>query len=402
MVFCGVKMRRALMIVALSFLALSHAWAIKLHSNFYITTSSVPNGTVGVAYSVTFAVNDGTPPYVWSKALGTIPAGLALSSGGMLAGTPTLVGTYSFTVKVTDKKNRSYQQAYSCTISAAPAPAPTLKITTTTLAAGVVGTPYSVSFAATGGSTPYTWSVTLGNLPAGLSLSSGGALSGTPSTANTYSFTITVTDSSSPVQSYSLAFSLVISAAPTGSTLKITTSYLQSSEVAIAYPPQTMAATGGTPPYSWTVISAKGSTGWTAPACTSGPTCFVMPSVSLTLSSGAIWGFNAVSATYAMTIGVTDSSSPPQTYQAAYSAYISPTLIQIVGTNSGGGVGSLYTFTPAAIGGVPPYTWSISSGALPSCYTLDASTGVISGTCNSTGSYNFALTVMDSMGVTYP
>src|SRR5262249_10843973 len=66
-----------------------------------ITTTALPGARVGVAYSATLTATGGTPPYTWSIASGTLPAGLTLTSAGVISGTPTAIGTSSFTVKVT-------------------------------------------------------------------------------------------------------------------------------------------------------------------------------------------------------------------------------------------------------------------------------------------------------------
>ncbi|MBE0568338.1 MAG: putative Ig domain-containing protein, partial [Deltaproteobacteria bacterium] len=153
------------------------------------TASPLPAGTVGTAYSQTLAATGGTPPYSWSVSSGSLPAGLSLSSAGVLSGTPTTAATSGFTVQVTGGGTAT--KAFSVTINAAAAVAPT--ISTASLPAGTVGTAYSQTLAATGGTTPYSWSVSAGTLPAGLSLSTGGVLSGTPTAAATSSFTVQVT-----------------------------------------------------------------------------------------------------------------------------------------------------------------------------------------------------------------
>jgi hypothetical protein len=82
-----------------------------------VTTSSLPDGTTGTAYSQTLAATGGTSPYTWSLAAGTLPAGLALSAAGVISGTPTEAGTSSFTVQVTDAASASGTKALSITIS---------------------------------------------------------------------------------------------------------------------------------------------------------------------------------------------------------------------------------------------------------------------------------------------
>jgi len=160
-----------------------------------ITTSSpLPAGTVGGAYSQSLVAAGGTPPYSdWKVVGGILPAGLSLdAANGRLAGTPTAAGTLSFTVQVKDSTGRSATKDFVLTIQAAP-----LLITTASpLPGGYVGQAYSQTLAASGGVAPHTWGLAEGTLPAGLTLAaSSGRISGTPTAVGTSSFAIAVTDS---------------------------------------------------------------------------------------------------------------------------------------------------------------------------------------------------------------
>ena len=165
-----------------------------------ITTTTVPDATVGVAYSAPLAATGGITPYTWAVTTGTLPAGLTLDpSTGVISGTPTTAGASSFTVMVTDSTTGTPQtdtQGLSITVVAAGTP---VSITTKHLPRGHVGHAYSATLAATGGATPYTWAVTSGTLPAGLTLDpSTGVISGTPTASGREKFTVTVTDSTTP------------------------------------------------------------------------------------------------------------------------------------------------------------------------------------------------------------
>jgi len=160
-----------------------------------ITTTALPNGTVGAPYTATLQATGGTSPYTWSQTSGgDMPGGIILNSAGMFSGTPTAAGTFGpYVFKVTDAANNQVSsQNLSITISGA-----VLAVTTTSLSDGTVGTAYSATLGATGGASPYTWAETSGGaLPAGLTVSKGGVISGTPTAAGTFGpYVFTVTDS---------------------------------------------------------------------------------------------------------------------------------------------------------------------------------------------------------------
>jgi large repetitive protein len=190
-------------------------------------TTAVSAGTVGTAYTATFTLNGGEAPYTWSQVSGQLPPGLALASSGVpgqtdneLTGTPTTTGTYVFTMQVTDTLGDTASGQVSITIN----PRPPLKISEPTAAAGpagTVGTAYpGIGFAATGGQTPYTWTVATGQVPPGLAFHTPSSyqrhtfpgadiiLTGTPTTAGTFNFTIKVTDSLGDTASQSVSITI--------------------------------------------------------------------------------------------------------------------------------------------------------------------------------------------------
>jgi hypothetical protein len=164
--------------------------SITINASPSIGTVSLPNGTVGVSYSQTLSVTGGTSPYTWSIATGSLPSGLSLSSSGVVSGTPTTAGgPTSITFKVTDLTSTTATKSLSIAITTPPS------ISTSSLPNGTVGTAYSQTLAATGGTSPYSWTVIAGSLPSGLTLSSSGLISGTPTTAGgPTSITLKVTD----------------------------------------------------------------------------------------------------------------------------------------------------------------------------------------------------------------
>jgi hypothetical protein len=175
-----------------------------------LSPSTLTAGQVGAAYSQMITASGGTGPYTYTVSSGALPAGLALSAGGALSGTPTAAGTFYFTVTAKDSNNITGAQAYSLAV----APAPTITLSPSTLTAGQVGVSYSQTITASGGASPYTYTVSSGALPAGLALSTGGALSGTPTAAGTFYFTVTAKDSNNitGAQAYTLAVTAALGA----------------------------------------------------------------------------------------------------------------------------------------------------------------------------------------------
>jgi len=179
-----------------------------------ITTSSLTGATVGSAYSVTLAATGGTTPYTWSIASGSsAPAGLALSTAGVLSGTPTTASSGSgvtFKVQVKDSSTTALTASATLTLKIAADP---LSITSTSLASGTVHIAYSAQLASSGGAGKVTWKLANGSsLVAGLTLSTTGAISGTPTaaTSGAGSFSVIATDSASPVHTATAAVTYTI------------------------------------------------------------------------------------------------------------------------------------------------------------------------------------------------
>ena len=167
-------------------------------STLTINTATLPQGQPQSGYQASLAASGGKQPYTWSLASGELPTGLVLTpSTGTISGTPSQGGTSSFMIGVQDSSSpiASTTQALTITISNTTNG---VQIDTTSLPWGTVQTTYSSSLSASRGVSPYTWKVVSGQLPAGLSLSSVGNITGTPTAAGQSNFAVQVTDSSSP------------------------------------------------------------------------------------------------------------------------------------------------------------------------------------------------------------
>ncbi|MGO1073261.1 putative Ig domain-containing protein [Lysobacter sp. CA199] len=154
-----------------------------------IDPPALPNGTAAAAYDAQFSATGGVAPYSFSLLSGALPIGLAFNSAGAVSGVPRSDGNFSLTVQATDSNGQTASKVYTFTIDPA-----TVAISPATLPGGVVGTAYNQSLSSNGGIAPYSYSIVSGNLPIGLSFSSAGALSGTPSTAGSYTANIRSTD----------------------------------------------------------------------------------------------------------------------------------------------------------------------------------------------------------------
>ncbi len=188
----------------------SQAYSLVIHDAPRITTAALPAGIPGTAYSQVVAVSNGTPPDHFSVTAGSLPPGLSLdASAGTIQGTPGGVGSFAFTITVSDAAGAAASQAYNIIIDAGSRLAVN---TPSPLPAGIVGAAYSQTLSAAGGRPPYSWSVNGGALPEGLTLNSTtGLISGSPSRPGSFIFNAHITDSALTTadKSYSMTISPV-------------------------------------------------------------------------------------------------------------------------------------------------------------------------------------------------
>ena len=346
-----------------------------------VSPSTLSGATVGVATSQSVTASGGTAPYTFALISGALPAGLTLSSTGTLSGTPTAAGTFNFTVRGTDANAYSGTRAYSLTVAA-----PTVTLSPTTLTSATVGTATSQSVTASGGTAPYTYAVTSGALPAGLSLSSSGTLSGTPTAGGSFNFTVTATDSSTGAGPFtgSRAYTLSVGTP----TLTITPSSTAGlTGVAGTSYSQSFTASGGSSPYTYALTVNSGT----------------MPTgLSFNTGTHTLSGTPTTAGTVSFTVTATDSSSGsgPYAVSGSYTLTVSaPTLTVAPSTLSNPAIGTAYSQTLTASNGTAPYTFAITSGALPAGLSL-SSAGVLSGTPTAGGSFSFTVTATDANSFT--
>jgi IPT/TIG domain/Bacterial Ig domain/Putative Ig domain len=419
-----------------------------------IASTSLATGAVGASYSATLVATGGVQPYTWTMTGGALPGGLQLNTiSGAITGTPTLAGSFSFTVQVQDAKGSFTSASLPLSISPAPAPTissvspnsgpisggttvtisgsnfrlgaavqfgsttlpsaqvvspaqiqavtpaessgtvgvtvlntdgqtataanvftftrPTLQVTTSSLPAGIVGTNYSTTLAATGGVPPYSWSTASGALPAGVQLNtSTGVIGGTPTLAGSFSFTVQVQDAKTSSSAASLSLSISPPPAPTISGVS----------------PNSGTSSGGT------AVTISGSNFQSGAAVQFGS----FPAAAIqVVNSGQIRTVTPAEQSGVVNITVKDSDGQIATASNIFTFTAPP--LQITTTSLPvGSVGASYSATLTATGGTPPYAWRTSDGMLPSGLQLNASSGAIAGTPTQSGNFSFTTRVQDA------
>ena len=354
------------------------------NSPLSITTQGpIFSGTVGVPYVQMFQASGGNPPYAWAVSSGNA-GGLTLDpASGDLQGTPQTAGTFSFTIRATDRSAATATQSFSLLINP-----PTLTVTAaSSLPAGTVGAPYSqkLPVVANGGTPPYTWSLIAGAVP-GLSFDpSSLTIGGTPSTAGAFNFTIQATDSANLTAARSL--SLTVNPA----SLSLTTSR-QLPDATLNQPyTQSIAASGGQPPYRWstsglpaglTINSTTGQIAGTPTAAGSfGIAITVSDSALANLSDRFTLAVNLPSGPAVTISGLPDTTAPAQQYTllvATGSAYAAPITGQAILSFSPD-TGPADRTMQFSTGGTTA-AFDIPTGSTTASAPLAIQTGTVSGT----------------------
>jgi VCBS repeat-containing protein len=418
-----------------------------------ITNPGVNTGTVDASFSQTFTATGILGTATWSET-GALPAGITLNSAsGNLGGTPTVNGSFPITVKVTDTNGCFATSSYTLTINCQ-----TITVTKPVVTTGTVDASFSQTFTQTGAHGTATFT-TASTLPAGLSLSTAGVLSGTPTVKGTFPIVVTVTDSNGCTGT-STTYNLVINC----QTITVTNPGVNSGTTNQAFSQQftqsgahgsatfTTASTlptgfslstsgllsgttlqHGTFPIVVTVTDSNGCTGSgatytltincqtitvTNPVNTSGTvnaafseqfsqsgalggatftTASTLPNGLSLSTSGLLSGTPTQSGTFPIVVTVTDGGGCTGT-GATYTLVIACNVITVTNpaTNTGT-AGTLFNQQFTQSGGTGTVTWS-ETGALPSGITLNTSTGFLTGTTSQTGSFPITVTATDSNG----
>jgi Putative Ig domain/Calx-beta domain len=334
------------------------------------TATVVPSGVVGLPYSHTFVATGVPSAMTFTLASGALPGGLTLLTSGVLSGTSTASGTFTFVVKATN--GVAPDATRSVTISVTdPNVAPTFTASTPVLTA-TVGSVYSpYTFAASGVPAVMTFSVANGALPTGLTLSSAGVLSGSPAVAGSFTFTVKASNGTAP-DALTASITIVVAAAPVAPIFTASTPPLTAT-VGSVYPPYTFAASGVPVAMQYTVGTGSLPTG-------------------LTLVNGVLSGTPTAIGSFTFTVRASNGTAPdaftanitivvaPQPVAPSFTATVVPS----------GTVGSPYSHTFVATGVPSAMTFTVASGVLPGGLTLSTA-GLLSGSPTGAGTFTFVV-----------
>ena len=309
-----------------------------------IVTTTPPDAVRTVAYVTTIQSVGGTVPRVISIATGSLPPGIVLNSAtGALAGTPVQAGAFTFVARVTDANAVSSESTLTIRVFEP------LVVAGSALPGGVVNQPYSATLSAVGGVPPYGWAVTGGTLPAGVTFSSGGGLSGNPTQSGTFTFTATATDAASPSQIASASLTLTVTPAANAQTVTVVEDTATAILVTATGAPAASFTFGiGNQPSHGTLSGAGPTFTYTPASNYSGPDSLTFRAVQGTLASAF--------ATVSLTVTAVNDA-PAATPLTVTTPQVTPVSITLTGTDPENSALTFSIVAPPANGtltGAPP------------------------------------------------
>jgi large repetitive protein len=335
-----------------------------------IDSTSLTNIEVGAGFDQTLLTTASSGTSLSTCSATGLPAGLSINNSCRISGNPTSAGSYTIVVTATSSPGgTTATMTYTGTVYAR------IAITTTPSANQQINLAYSQTSTVTGGVPPISYFISAGTLPAGLTLdASTGTVSGIPTTAGAFSYTITALDSYL-ISHGGLSSSSVISGIIAATPIQINTTSLNTFEVGASFS-QTLAVQL----VSGASLSSCSATG--------------LP-VGLSINNScAISGTPTSSGAYSIVVTATSSTSATTTKTYTGSVNAALTLSTTLSTNKQ--VGASYSQTSTVTGGVAPITYSISAGTLPAGLTLNTSNGTVSGTPTTAGAFSYTITATDS------
>lgn len=356
----------------------SYSWTV-LPPTMTVVPSGLNSAQLDIPFSAQFSAVGGTAPYVFAITAGTLPPGLTFGSNGVISGTPTAPGAFSLMVRTTDSTTGtgpwSITDTYSIWVTN-----PALSLAPSVLPDPIAGVPYSATLVASGGIAPYTYSITAGSLPEGLTLHPAtGVISGTPSTRGWGPFTVVAWDSTSTPRESTRNY---VFQRPTP-VFQVTPSEVPDGIVGQPYE-VTIVGAGGTDPYAYSL--AAGSS--------------LPPGLALDAASGLLSGTPTVAGDYSFDVRIDDDTPGLVEYFTTVTYTLSvrdvvipPALVLETVSLPAAQAGQPYSAAVHAVGGVAPYTFSATG--LPTGLTVSEA-GVISGTPQASGTFNVVAKVADA------
>lgn len=351
------------------------------------TPGELPEAILNGSYRQVLQTSGRVGATVWRVVEGSLPAGLRLDQReGIISGVPARAGKFTFALEANDIAGHTARRAFTLVVRPKEVAKELAFLGSTLLPEAVVGRPYSRRFEVSGGSAPYRWRLASGSLPPGITLDpASGLLSGTPSSAGQFLFSVEVTDNTS-------------AAATQRFTLKVTEARPARAPLEIATPPGLGRATvgtdysvelramGGAPPYTWSLASGSLPAG-----------------LALDETRGIMSGVPNSAGQFKFGLQVADAerATAGATFLLEVDQPAPPLSIAGAEQLPEATVGKAYTHAMTASGGTPPYHWAVSSGALPPGLNMDSARGVISGTPAVAGTYQFMVRVSDSLQGTH-
>lgn len=296
----------------------------------------------------------------WEKTLGTDPVGEAGASARQDV----------FVVEL--------KPAEDATPPPPPPPPPPVVLDATAVVAGRATVPYSATLQASGGSGAFAWTIASGALPPGLALDSAtGIIAGTPQSGGAFTFVVAAADATDSSNVATASLSLLIANAP----VSLAAQAVTTGRVTVPYT-AALAASGGNGTFAWSIAAGALPSGLTLDAAT-----------------GVIAGTPLAEGTYAFTVTAADASEPSNAASSPITIAIGAKPLALLTTSLPDGRATIaYGATLQVVDGTA--TWSIVSGSLPPGISLDATTGVLSGTPSASGSWTFSVAATSTADAT--